>query len=54
METDQERAERHERERLESHERHERERLESHERHERERTDQHDAPSGSDRTTTRF
>lgn len=37
METDRERAARHERERLESHERHERERLESHERHERER-----------------
>ena len=37
VETDRERAARHERERLESHERHERERLESHERHERER-----------------
>jgi len=37
METDRDRAARHERERLESHDRHERERLESHDRHERER-----------------
>jgi hypothetical protein len=36
-ETDEERAERHERERLEANERHERERRAEHERHERER-----------------
>lgn len=36
-ENDQERAERHERERKEANERYERERIESHERHERER-----------------
>lgn len=36
-ETERERAERHERERIEEHDRHERERKEEHERHERER-----------------
>lgn len=36
-ETDQERAERHERERIEANERHERERKEAHDRHEEER-----------------
>lgn len=40
METDQERAERHERERREAGERHERERKEAHERHERERKEE--------------
>lgn len=39
-ETERERAERHERERLESHERHERERIQEHERHERERREE--------------
>lgn len=54
METDRERAARHERERLESHDRHERERLESHERHERERTEEHSGRHGRDWNTTRF
>lgn len=40
IETDDERAERHDRERLEAGERYERERLESHERHERERKEE--------------
>jgi hypothetical protein len=42
METDRERAERHERERLEEAERYEKERKDSHERHERERKEDHE------------